>query len=94
MSEQQHTPSPWRVKPYGARFAVYGAVHPVDGGDYAPLATYLEEADAHLMAAAPELLEACKRLKKLCEEHCDTWAQDYTGACMAAFGAIEKAEQK
>lgn len=49
-----------RYKPFQGRFAVYGPVHPIDGGDYAPLAVYAEESDARLSAAAPELLEACR----------------------------------
>lgn len=45
---------------------VYGPVHPVDGGDYAPLAGYhggaLSQADARLIAAAPEMLAALERI--------------------------------
>lgn len=68
MSNQtKHTPGPWRVKDNGSMEGphVYGPVHPIDGGDYAPLAGYkggaLSEADARLIAAAPELLEACRQ---------------------------------
>lgn len=62
----EHTPGPWRVKDNGSMEGphVYGLVHPVDGGDYAPLAGYrggaLSQADARLIAAAPELLHALK----------------------------------
>lgn len=47
-----------RMKPYLGRFAVYGPPHPIDGGDYAPLAVYSQEADALLSAVSPALLEA------------------------------------
>ena len=54
----EYTSRPWRMKPVNGRFRVYGPPHPVDGGDYAPLAEFSEEGDAVLAAAAPEMREA------------------------------------
>jgi len=51
----KHTPGPWRVEP--ANDKRYGYIY-MDGGN-----TWIDESvrieDAHLIAAAPELLEAC-----------------------------------
>jgi hypothetical protein len=62
--DETHTPGPWRVR--GTNFGytncdVLGPPHP-DGGDYAPICRANSEANARLIAAAPELLEACKEL--------------------------------
>ncbi len=61
---ETHTPGPWRVR--GTNFGytncdVLGPPHP-DGGDYAPICRANSEANARLIAAAPELLAACKEL--------------------------------
>jgi hypothetical protein len=61
MSEAKHTPGPWRYKAAQpgtmGRHKVLGHKH-LDGGDYAPLCQFRAEADAHLTAAAPDMLEA------------------------------------
>jgi len=56
----QHTPGPWKVKDY------YSIIFPDDGSDIAKVSLrpdnrgdYLESvANAHLIAAAPEMLDA------------------------------------
>jgi hypothetical protein len=55
----QHTPGPWRaeVKPDVMTARVFGPKH-ADGGDYAELFTTTNKANAHLIAAAPEMYEA------------------------------------
>ena len=68
-SPRQHTPGPWDVEPKGSR-------HFVDGADGLTVA-YLDragvreraeiEANARLIAAAPELLEALEGAEELAE---------------------------
>ncbi len=61
MSESKHTPGPWRrdIRHDTAnRHHVYGPPHPLDGGNYAPICTTSNPADAELIAAAPDLLAA------------------------------------
>ena len=80
---QQHTPGPWRCRRkylmlaytpiYAGPWCVYGPVHPVDGGDYAPIVTLgsspEDEANARLIVTAVNahnaLLEALKDLTAL-----------------------------
>lgn len=47
-TEDRATARPWRTKKCEERAAVFGPVHPVDGGDRAPIAMlgYMERADA------------------------------------------------
>jgi hypothetical protein len=58
MSQGIHTPGPWHNQStncdYGPRH-VCGPKH-TDGGDYAPICIANTEANARLIAAAPELL--------------------------------------
>ena len=47
----EHTPGPWRVKSpvpscSNSKGKVYGPPHPVDGGDYAPIAVFSNHIDA------------------------------------------------
>lgn len=62
MSKAKHTPGPWRVElQSGQQVGVHKFTHCVDCADDS-IASLLTKADAHLIAAAPDLLEACKRL--------------------------------
>lgn len=88
--EARHTPGPWRVKTYPGTLQyakVFGPPHPIDGGDYAPLCETSNEADAQLIAKAPELLEALRDLLKFSE----TW-QGSSVEIVKARAAIAKAE--
>lgn len=63
MSKTTHTPGPWTVGPRGA------SVYRPNGMRIAALDAHadslgLRAADARLMAAAPELLEACREAIK------------------------------
>jgi len=65
MSQGKHSPGPWRRdRQYDQRYreaggyCIYGPPHPVDGGNYAPIAVAHSDADANLICAAPELLAA------------------------------------
>ena len=57
------TPGPWHMKPPAVGTLqpsrVFGPTH-ADGGEYAPLCELRHERDARLIAAAPELYDACK----------------------------------
>ena len=65
----KHTPGPWRAAPQpGQTVGVHTFTHCVMAGDDA-LADTLTEADAHLIAAAPDLLAACKAVRDLVEFH-------------------------
>ena len=71
MSAPKHTPGEWRYKIAPGeihKHAVFGPEHPVDGGDYAPLARFAKAEDARLCAAAPELLAALQVFKGLVED--------------------------
>jgi len=56
----EHTPGPWRaVLQPGQTVGVHMFTHCVDAADDS-IASLLTEADANLIAAAPELLVACR----------------------------------
>ena len=56
----KHTPGPWRCEPQpGQTVGKHTYTHCVMYGDDS-IADTLTEADAHLIAAAPDLLKACK----------------------------------
>lgn len=102
----QHTPGPWKIGPriHAEMFAsIFGAdgqliVNLGDGGNGIERQT----ANARLIAAAPELLEALKGITKMCNElavlgyvHKDSgkpieWSPD--GVIGQAQAAITKAE--
>lgn len=92
-TKQMHTPGPWYID---EDCKVWGNSQCVDGSDCGmcqiPVATSLaeddgqEEANARLIAAAPELLFALKAIIALSDRKHDAWD--------AAKGAIAKAEGK
>lgn len=60
-----HTPGPWRAVPQpGRTIGVHMYTHQVMYGDDC-LASLLTEPDARLIAASPDLLEACERVMSL-----------------------------
>ena len=64
MNNQKHTPGPWRIEMKDNYMKLYMPASRLDG-DVAR--GYVGEANARLIAAAPELLEACEALARLCE---------------------------
>lgn len=61
-----HTPGPWDINPMrtvDGRYLVCSGI----GHDYGVVAQVLEESDAHLIAAAPDLLKALKLARKRLE---------------------------
>jgi hypothetical protein len=84
----KHTPGPWRTEIDGELVGPLGGFMPVGGGCYgSPWMTGITEearkADARLIAAAPELLEA---LRSMLED------DDHDEAKRKARAAIAKAE--
>ena len=70
----KHTPGPWTVEnasgvmlwigamrvPDEARYGLHTIITGIDIEDLTPEACAIKEANAHLIAAAPDLLEACE----------------------------------
>ena len=73
MNEQvtKHTPGPWSAEECRSGFAVYayksGEAVVQTEDDEGRYGTIANEANARLIAAAPELLDACEALARLCE---------------------------
>lgn len=100
-----HTPGPWRIKGTNYGYTnkdVLGPPHR-DGGDYSPICTADNEANARLIAAAPELLEALKGMNHMGGDerggYCICPRQDgsapderHATICVDARKAIAKAE--
>lgn len=86
----QHTPGPWTYEaaPYHAFFRVWTRdVHFQARKERRGIADVFNEEDARLIAAAPELLDACKRIVR------DYENEDITiGAIEDCQSAIRKAE--
>lgn len=109
----KHTPGPWFFEvrnddPYSDNHIVVGRIGSdgfpethctVRAGCEEVLEAGSMEANARLIAAAPELLAALKAAQKRLCEHCpsDTSGErvgEHTDECLAAQDAIEKAEGK
>ena len=82
MSEVKHTPGPWRYESTsGSNYArIFLSANEEDGDN---LRGYCGEANARLIAAAPELLEALQHIQRCIplggfaqiHHNSDTWAQ-------------------
>ena len=93
----QHTPGPWSIDPEGS-IAVT-----IEGGNGEPICDVYganKEADAYLIAAAPDLLEALEECRKLLEflpleyvhkGRFDPLTHSPDGALAKAIAAIAKA---
>lgn len=94
-NETQHTPGPWNARPtasLGPQWVVYPEA---DGPDIAIIYDHGNtEANAHLIAAAPELLEACRRIAVYAQSgthpHLANYLQTFAGQQL--INAIAKAE--
>lgn len=97
-----HTPGPWRIRGtnYGYTTCyVLGPPHK-DGGDYAPICVADTEANARLIAAAPELLAALEECEKdlirssndAYDAEADSLAKRFMRTAKAARAAIAKAK--
>jgi len=105
MSEQKHTPGPWKANLYlGGAYAI-DRIAP-NGDRLATVATVcgaLEtKANARLIAAAPDLLEACRNaertIRRLCQmyneevDHIDEYLESSDKNIKPIRKAIAKAE--
>lgn len=91
MSDAKHTPGPWAVKANGRRGVAFNAqTFSVVDSRRVPLAgTVVDEADARLIAAAPELLEALEAaVPRICSDAC---AKTHARECVNARAALAKA---
>ena len=89
----KHTPGPWQAQDYWIIGCVEDSWDIMAGADTAcpkrVAKVFTSEADARLIAAAPELLEA---LKNLYTATPDNEGGELGRACMKARAAIAKAE--
>ena len=110
MSDKKHTPGPWEVRADPSHYDSFTTVVAGSGeqrkgmlreliveiGGWAGIET--AEANARLIAAAPDLLAACQRLVTLIDES-DQWSDVVSGTAMGeivneARTAVAKAEGK
>lgn len=94
MKESKHTPAPWRVEKGGANNDLIWVEDIVGNtvcdlyfrNDYSALFSHEnDEANAHLIAAAPELLEALEIFSKLdYRRHYDVQAAIHIAKCAVA----------
>lgn len=70
LPQAEHTIGPWHIGQRQTRTEISGfsLIRP-ERADFAPLAYVASEADARLIAAAPELLEACKAAVPLLDDY-------------------------
>jgi hypothetical protein len=97
MSESKHTPGPWNAEPMTGR----GAWVKGSSGEWAALSCgdtdTTAEANARLIAAAPELLEALNKIisrhsELVCSGDCGFWDVEDEEKMKLARSAIAKAE--
>ena len=88
-----HTPGPWRFAKDGHEpyWNVDMPLPGLPGYGYANAMVYTTEADARLIAAAPELLHELQHLLSMWEESIG-WEPDYMDMADSARKAIAKAE--
>ncbi|EKH6498484.1 hypothetical protein ACW2AL_13015 [Providencia sp. PROV170] len=88
--EFKHTPAPWKYTVRNAN-EIMTTFHGVTIGDvYLDITTANQKADAHLISAAPELLEALIELTESAKEAIDGLG-DLSDAIDTAKAAITKA---
>lgn len=89
-----HTKGPWRPFAWGTKVGVTGDLNTADialvSGFDTNRSIDEEMANAILIAAAPSLLEAAKKV--ILARHDDTFASDFVGALRELESAIAKAE--
>ena len=89
----KHSPSPWKAVPQPGQTANHTYTHCVIDAAEDVIADTLTKADADLMAAAPDLLNACKAVIKkcyICEDHGEPPTAEMAADVLRA--AIRRAE--
>ena len=102
MREHKATPGPWEVEDVRANYvyaARTGAHYAIDGKDFRPALILgdgtenrgVAEANARLIAAAPDLLEACNKLLAAanCHYHWRVILSEYGEMARAAIAKAE-----
>lgn len=95
----QHTPGPWRIGDRDPYVEVWGPMRMNSNPILASMESEPREANARLMAAAPEMLAALKAVNKLISEaamtgfncHDGDWAERLFFSQQATHAAIRKA---
>ena len=98
-----HTPGPWTQDKYGAVITPNGRILVTDGVAFSGQSTPETKANARLIAAAPELLEALKPFTALFANHHKNYADNHpvfgingsvitVGDLRVAVAVIAKAE--
>jgi hypothetical protein len=97
----KHTPGPWKVLKQNENLFITEDIFIVASawtGVYKNETTDDAEANAHLIAAAPELLEACKALANVISGWDGEWQRqcgsDFVDAYAMLIAAVDKAERK
>lgn len=91
-TKQAHTPGPWEwthdAEPYSSQWTLSPGVLMVDGQDGTPGGDEIDRANARLIAAAPELLDACDFALSILEA-LGNGSGDAANACRAAIAKAE-----
>lgn len=93
----KHTPGPWKVQhdPFNPNVRIVGDKELIVCVQATDMFAKETEANAALIAAAPDMLEALEnRTEILCGMSCNKDAGFHTGACEMARAAISKAKGK
>lgn len=93
ITEPEHTPGPWLAVPTDGERDSWKVI---DAKDHFVIALMVDEEDAPLIAAAPDLLEACKSAFKLPRPWMDGGVtfEEWDAAIDRIEKAIRKAEGK
>jgi len=87
--KNQHTPGPWAVSPYmniTSRNGTVAKTEQMPGNDEAE-----RKANAHLIAAAPDLLSALREMMSVFQDH-EQYDEESAEVVSIARAAIAKAE--
>lgn len=88
MPDAKHTPGPWDIDRNNSHLCTIATIHGCKNNDWVEIwspnklgqegiSEEVNEANARLIAAAPELLEACKKAKLALETCDDKYGKDY-----------------
>jgi hypothetical protein len=82
MTNEQHTPGPWKIRTLAVGY------HVIEGNTGQHVTDFVKSQDAGLIAAAPELLDACR---DMLEKIHRMYPNDWSGTKAKARAAITKA---